>query len=93
MDYEKLYNELKVKHENLETTFNNYKETTDSEKSDLETKLSDLQTKSNEEIDKLKQANIDLFLQIPKEQPPNQEHTPQEKTTTCDDILKHLGGN
>lgn len=91
MDYEKLYNELKIEHQNLQTTFDTYKENTDKEKTDLETKLTDLQTKSNEEIDKLKQANIDLFLRIPKE-PPQTTSTTQEKTTTCDDVIKELGG-
>lgn len=93
MDYEKLYNELKVKHENLQTTFDTYKENTDKEKEDLNTKLTELQTSSTQEIDKLKQANIDLFLRIPKE-PPTQPNTPptQEKTTTCDDVIKELGG-
>lgn len=93
MDYEKLYNELKIQHENLQTTFDTYKENSDKEKEDLSTKLTDLQTKSNEEIDKLKQANIDLFLRIPKE-PPTQPNTTetQEKTITCDDVIKELGG-
>ena len=93
MDYEKLYNELKIQHENLQTTFDTYKENTDKEKEDLSTKLTDLQTKSNEEIDKLKQANIDLFLRIPKEPPTQPNTTPtQEKTITCDDVIKELGG-
>lgn len=92
MDYEKLYNELKIDHQNLQTTFDTYKENTDKEKTDLETKLTDLQTKSNEEIDKLKQANIDLFLRIPKEPPSTTPPTQEEKITTCDDVIKELGG-
>lgn len=93
MDYEKLYNELKIEHQNLQTTFDTYKENTDKEKTELETKLTDLQTKSTEEIDKLKQANIDLFLRIPKEPPQtNTTTTQEEKTTTCDDVIKELGG-
>lgn len=93
MDYEKLYNELKVQHENLQTTFDTYKENTDKEKEELSTKLTELQTTSTQEIDKLKQANIDLFLRIPKE-PPTQTTPPtqEEKTTTCDDVIKELGG-
>lgn len=92
MDYEKLYNELKEQHKNLQTTFDTYKENTDKEKEDLNTKLTELQTTSTQEIDKLKQANIDLFLRIPKE-PPQQTPPPQEeKTTTCDDVIKELGG-
>ena len=92
MDYEKLYNELKIQHENLQTTFDTYKENTDKEKTDLETKLTELQTTSTREIDKLKQANIDLFLRIPKEPPQQKPTEPQEKTTTCDDVIKELGG-
>lgn len=92
MDYEKLYNELKIEHQNLQTTFDTYKENTDKEKEELSTKLTELQTTSTQEIDKLKQANIDLFLRIPKE-PPTQTTPPtQEKTTTCDDVIKELGG-
>lgn len=92
MDYEKEYNELKKTYDSLKTTFDTYKENTDKEKEELSTKLSNLQTTSTQEIDKLKQANIDLFLRIPKE-PPTQTTTPtQEKTTTCDDVIKELGG-
>lgn len=92
MDYEKLYNELKKEHQNLQTTFDTYKENTDKEKTDLETKLTELQTTSTQEIDKLKQANIDLFLRIPKEPPKTNTTTQEEKTTTCDDVIKELGG-
>lgn len=92
MDYEKLYNELKIENQNLKTTFDTYKENTDKEKTDLETKLTELQTTSTQEIDKLKQANIDLFLRIPKEPPTTTPPTQEEKTTTCDDVIKELGG-
>lgn len=92
MDYEKLYKELKIEHQNLQTTFDTYKENTDKEKEELSTKLTDLQTTSTQEIDKLKQANIDLFLRIPKEPPTTTPPTQEEKTTTCDDVIKELGG-
>lgn len=91
MDFEKEYSNLLKKYEILQTTFDTYKENTDKEKEDLSTKLSELQTTSTQEIDKLKQANIDLFLRIPKE-PPTTTTTQEEKTTTCDDVIKELGG-
>lgn len=92
MDYEKLYNELKEKHDTIVTTFENFKQTSEKEKEELETKYTKLETESSTKINELQQANVNLFLQIPKEPQPNQ--TPQEeKTTTCDDIIKNLGGD
>ena len=94
MDYEKLYNELKEQHETLTTTFETFQETSKKEKEELENKYTKLETESLTKINELQQANVNLFLQIPKEPQPNQTPTPQEeKTTTCDDIIKNLGGD
>lgn len=92
MDYEKLYNELKEQYETLTTTFETFQETSKKEKEELETKYTKLETDSSTKINELQQANVNLFLQIPKE--PQPTPTPQEeKITTCDDIIKNLGGD
>lgn len=91
MDYEKLYKELKEQHDTLVTTFDTFKETNTKEKTDLETKLSDLQKESENKIQELQQANINLYLKIPQKQP-DPTPTPQETKITCDDIIKDLGG-
>lgn len=91
MDYEKLYKELKEQHDTIVTTFENFKQNSEKEKTDLETKLSDLQTESETKIQELQQANINLYLKIPQKQPETTP-PPQEKTTSCDDIIKTLGG-
>lgn len=91
MDYEKLYKELKEQHDTLVTTFDTFKETTTKEKTELETKLSDLTKESETKIQELQQANINLYLKIPQKQPETTP-PPQEKTTSCDDIIKTLGG-
>lgn len=95
MDYEKLYNELKVKHETLETTFENFKDTSTKDLEKLKKEYDEYKTTSSEEIDKFKKANIELYLQIPKkEQEEIKEPTPQETKVTCDDIINDLmGGN
>lgn len=94
MDYEKMYNDLKQEHDTLTTTFNNYKETTEKEKTNLQNDLTKLKEESEKEITDLKQANISLYLKIPQE--PRDDQKPketQDKKTTCDDIIKMLGGN
>ncbi len=93
-DYEKMYNDLKEKYDNETTTFNTYKEQIEKEKETLQSDYNKLKEESEKEINDLKQANISLFLQIPKE--PTKEQTPktqEDKKTTCDDIIKIFGGN
>lgn len=91
MNYEEEYLKLKKEYDTLNTTFTNFKETLESEKTDLENKYNTLKTESETKITELQQANIDLYLKIPQKQP---ETTPtaQETKTSCDDIIKTLGG-
>lgn len=93
MDYEKLYNELKEKHDTLVTTFNTFKETTEKEKQTLKDEYEGYKGKTEKEITDLKNANVSLYLQVSKE--PTKEQTtppPQETKVSCDDIIKNLGG-
>lgn len=93
MDYEKLYNELKEKHDTLVTTFETFQETSKKEKEDLQKEYDTFKETSGKEITDLKNANVSLYLQIPKEPTKEQTaQTPQETKVTCDDIIKKLGG-
>lgn len=94
MDYEKLYKELKEKHDTMVTTFETFKETSKKEKEDLQKEYDTFKETSDKEITDLKNANVSLYLQVSKE--PSKEQTqapPQENNISCDDIIKKLGGN
>ena len=92
MDYEKLYKELKEKHDTLVTTFNTFKETSEKEKETLQKEYDTFKETTGQEITDLKNANVSLYLQVSKE--PTQETTPppQETKVSCVDIIKNLGG-
>lgn len=92
MDYEKLYNELKEKHDTLVTTFETFKETSEQEKQTLKEEYEGYKDKTEKEITDLKNANVSLYLQVSKEPNPGQTPPPQETKVTCDDIIKKLGG-
>lgn len=93
MDYEKMYNELKEKHDTLVTTFNTFKETSEQEKKTLQEEYDKHKETTSKEITDLKNANVSLYLQIPKEPTKEQtEQPPQENNISCDDIIKKLGG-
>ena len=91
MNYEEEYKKLKEQHDTLVTTFETFQETSKKEKEELETKYTTLETESTTKINELQQANVNLFLQIPKEPQQIQTPPPEEKTS-CDDIIKNLGG-
>lgn len=94
MDYQKEYEELKKQYDADKITFENVKSELEQAKSGIETEYQKYREQAEKDILDLKQANISLFLKVPKEPTEEQkkQDEPEKKTSTADIVNDLING-